>query len=504
MAWRSSGKTNEELVDNMVQNGLINNPEVEQGFRRVDRKFFVPKASENEAYSDRPIREGLVHISAPHIYCTVLEALELTPGASFSFLNIGSGSGYLTCIASAILGPKSIYYGLEIHEEALHHCRHAVAAWSEESSTTNTRSQPSMHFIHGNGLDIQSNVGESIVGFDRIYAGAAINKAQLRNIQKLLSPGGVLVAPVDDELIKVVRTRSSTLGNTQDNDEYDLGYTTQTISGVTFAPLLSQPKLNTIIPAAQWSTSNHHLYPDSFQQATKAILLCRNSRVIQPINKKPEEYTNLSASLPKEVWIHILSFTTRKWFEPIESEVNALRHETAVLHDRLSQEKTNLSQVRQALSEEKSKNYALHRSNEIYLQEARRYYEQLRDLVQLQNTDGSSAGILISPEVLASTKSLLASRRSILTSREPEQMDTTYETMREEDESDEDESDEDMDESDASQHYINEHVMIDNESHESEHYINDRVMFDNTSREEHSSEDNVRPARTVSISSGDL
>jgi protein-L-isoaspartate O-methyltransferase len=69
------------------------------------------KASENEAYSDRPIREGLVHISAPHIYCTVLEALELTPGASFSFLNIGSGSGYLTCIASAILGPKSIYYG---------------------------------------------------------------------------------------------------------------------------------------------------------------------------------------------------------------------------------------------------------------------------------------------------------------------------------------------------------------------------------------------------------
>lgn len=428
--------------------------------------------------------------------------------------------------------PKYLKIGIEIHEEALHHCRHAVAAWSEESSTTNTRSQPSMHFIHGNGLDIQSNVGESIVGFDRIYAGAAINKAQLRNIQKLLSPGGVLVAPVDDELIKVVRTRSSTLGNTQDNDEYDLGYTTQTISGVTFAPLLSQPKLNTIIPAAQWSTSNHHLYPDSFQQATKAILLCRNSRVIQPINKKPEEYTNLSASLPKEVWIHILSFTTRKCtlmimiifiivtllvtsyrilffisiigFEPIESEVNALRHETAVLHDRLSQEKTNLSQVRQALSEEKSKNFALHRSNEIYLQEARRYYEQLRDLVQLQNTDGSSAGILISPEMLASTKSLLASRRSILTSREPEQMDTTYETMREEDESDEDESDEDMDESDASQHYINEHVMIDNESHESEHYINDRVMFDNTSREEHSSEDNVRPARTVSISSGDL
>mmetsp|Transcript_2421 Transcript_2421/g.2698 ORF Transcript_2421/g.2698 Transcript_2421/m.2698 type:complete len:85 (-) Transcript_2421:1535-1789(-) len=43
MAWRSSGATNEELIDNLVENGLINNQDIENAFRRVDRKFFVPK-----------------------------------------------------------------------------------------------------------------------------------------------------------------------------------------------------------------------------------------------------------------------------------------------------------------------------------------------------------------------------------------------------------------------------------------------------------------------------
>ena len=37
--------------------------------------------------------------------------------------------------------------------------------------------------------------GESVVGFDRIYIGASVDKEDLANITKLLSPGGVLVGP---------------------------------------------------------------------------------------------------------------------------------------------------------------------------------------------------------------------------------------------------------------------------------------------------------------------
>ena len=62
------------------------------------------------AYTDQPLKEGNVHISAPHIYGSVLEALDLQPNKSLRFLNAGSGTGYLTCIAASILGPKSSHY----------------------------------------------------------------------------------------------------------------------------------------------------------------------------------------------------------------------------------------------------------------------------------------------------------------------------------------------------------------------------------------------------------
>eukprot|EP00956_Cyclotella_meneghiniana_P045566 scaffold374518_cov63-Cyclotella_meneghiniana.AAC.1 len=64
---------------------------------------------------------------------------------------------------------------------------------------------PIIQVVQGNGLNIQKEKGESVVGFDRIYIGAAVDKADFDNIVGLLSPGGILVGPVDDELVKVVR-----------------------------------------------------------------------------------------------------------------------------------------------------------------------------------------------------------------------------------------------------------------------------------------------------------
>ena len=62
-----------------------------------------------------------MHISAPHIYGSVVEALELRPNSSLSFLNIGCGTGYLTCIVAEILGPTSTHYSVDIHEDVVDH-----------------------------------------------------------------------------------------------------------------------------------------------------------------------------------------------------------------------------------------------------------------------------------------------------------------------------------------------------------------------------------------------
>ena len=232
--------------------------------------------------------------------------------------------------------------GVDINKEALVHCQEAVANWHMASSTSptststslsstskSTSTLPLMHFIHGNGLNIQPDAGESIHGFDRIYAGAAISFSQQKKIQQLLSPGGVMVAPVGDELRKIIRSTttflspSATSSSSSTKADVDVEidpdeFTTQTISGVHFASLLSMPPKKTILPCAQWSTANHHLYPNSFQKAITTLLLCRNSKALQeppkpdPVVVLEKDCINVSAFLPKEVWLHILSYTTRK------------------------------------------------------------------------------------------------------------------------------------------------------------------------------------------------
>mmetsp|Transcript_47456 Transcript_47456/g.143656 ORF Transcript_47456/g.143656 Transcript_47456/m.143656 type:complete len:129 (+) Transcript_47456:194-580(+) len=111
MAWRSGGSNNDEMVDNLKRFGVISTETVERGFRTVDRRFFVPKGNEESAHSDQPLKVGNVHLSAPHIYGSALEALELTENSSLSFLNVGSGTGYLSCIVAEILGSKSVNFG---------------------------------------------------------------------------------------------------------------------------------------------------------------------------------------------------------------------------------------------------------------------------------------------------------------------------------------------------------------------------------------------------------
>jgi len=144
------------------------------------------------AHKDQPIREGHIHISAPHIYAYVLEAMDVTPSSSMSFLNIGSGTGYLSCIVANILGPTGMCYGVEIHQDAIEHCLESVKRYKDANPD---RVHPHMEFIHGNGMNVDASIGESRVGYDRIYVGASIERSTLNQLVALLRPGGILVGP---------------------------------------------------------------------------------------------------------------------------------------------------------------------------------------------------------------------------------------------------------------------------------------------------------------------
>lgn len=85
-AWRCTGRNNEEMVDKLVHMGVITSKEVEEAFRAVPRGAFVAPDLQVEAYIDAPlVGDHHLHMSAPHMYATVMEALDLSPGRK-SFL----------------------------------------------------------------------------------------------------------------------------------------------------------------------------------------------------------------------------------------------------------------------------------------------------------------------------------------------------------------------------------------------------------------------------------
>jgi protein-L-isoaspartate O-methyltransferase len=151
------------------------------------------QSREGLAHADQPLKEGNVHISAPHIYGSALEALELRADSSLSFLNVGSGTGYVSSIVAAIMGPTSSNLGVEIFHDVVQHSQAAVATW--KSSLNDPSRIPPMEVLQGNALNINPSLGEACRGFDRIYIGASVQQSDLSKLTCLLKPGGILVGP---------------------------------------------------------------------------------------------------------------------------------------------------------------------------------------------------------------------------------------------------------------------------------------------------------------------
>ena len=100
----SSGETNDELIDNLVEGEYVHSDSVEKVFRAIDRAFYYLKDQRESAYKDLAWKHGNLHLSAPCIYAEVMEALKLEP--RLSFLNLGSGTGYLSTLVGLILGKR--------------------------------------------------------------------------------------------------------------------------------------------------------------------------------------------------------------------------------------------------------------------------------------------------------------------------------------------------------------------------------------------------------------
>ncbi|XP_066145954.1 uncharacterized protein [Euwallacea fornicatus] len=200
----SSGSNNDELIDNLLEADYIKSSQTERIFRAVDRaEYFLPEAR-GTAYKDLAWKSGNLHISAPCIYSEVMEGLNLTSG--ISFLNLGSGTGYFSTMVGLILGSNGINHGIELHEDVIEYANKKLEDFKKYSGAVDEFDFCEPKFIQGNCLCLSTECSNL---YDRIYCGAACPEEYESYMKNLLKIGGILVMPINDQLLQIKRISES-------------------------------------------------------------------------------------------------------------------------------------------------------------------------------------------------------------------------------------------------------------------------------------------------------
>lgn len=193
----SISDNNDDMVTKLINAHYIKTTTIERAFRAVDRGHYVTNSS--SAYSDSAWKSEHLHVSAPCVYARVLEGLLLEPG--LSFLNIGSGTGYLSSMVGTILGSEGTNHGIELHGDVVRYAKLRLKHFKKTLSFDESFFADPV-FVEGNAFLMQPPKAK----YDRIYCGAAVPLSFVDMIRDhFLKVGGIIVAPIEDELVQVYK-----------------------------------------------------------------------------------------------------------------------------------------------------------------------------------------------------------------------------------------------------------------------------------------------------------
>src|SRR5687767_9613389 len=121
--------TKDQLMDELIAEGVLRTPRILEAFRAIDRADFVPDDLKGQAdvNAPLPIGEGQT-ISQPLTVAFMLELLQPQPGNNI--LDLGSGSGWQTALLAHIVGGEGRVTALEIIPELYEQSRKNIEKYN--------------------------------------------------------------------------------------------------------------------------------------------------------------------------------------------------------------------------------------------------------------------------------------------------------------------------------------------------------------------------------------
>lgn len=181
-----------EMIEKLKRYGYLKDEKIEKAMLKVKRELFVLPEYKEDAYVDTPLPiPGNATISAPHMHCIYLHALELKEGDKV--LEVGFGSGILLAYIKEIVGKKGKVIGIEINPETFNFGKLNLKKTGYKD----------IKLILSDG----SKGLEKEAPFDKILISAACPEIPKPLIEQL-KPKGILIAPVGgisggQELIRI-------------------------------------------------------------------------------------------------------------------------------------------------------------------------------------------------------------------------------------------------------------------------------------------------------------
>ena len=187
----------EQLVDQLVAEGVLKTPVIIAAFRAIDRADFVPLEHAAEAYGNYPLPLAAGQtISQPWTVAFMLERLAPQPGDNV--LDVGSGSGWQTALLAHMVGEAGHVTALEIVPELCEMGQRNVEKYGFIES-----GQVEMHCMSGRGGYAAR------VPFHKIVAAAAgVDVPEAWQTQLL--PGGSIVTPVGSSILRLTKSDEGT------------------------------------------------------------------------------------------------------------------------------------------------------------------------------------------------------------------------------------------------------------------------------------------------------